>query len=73
MFIHQLARSRWISDTDVFQALTTEAQLKRPSVQQGLAKALIVLTMIRVLVFSLTLVFFFRQVRSHFRNCPLGL
>ena len=72
VFIHQLARSRWIIDTDVFQTLTTEAHLKRPSVHQGRAKALIVLTMIRVLAFTLTLVFFFRQVRSHFRKCPLG-
>ena len=71
-FIHQLARSRWIIDTEVFQTLTTEAHLKRPSVHQGRAKALIVLTMIRVLAFTLTLVFFFRQVRSHFRKCPLG-
>jgi hypothetical protein len=28
--------------------------------------------MIRVLAYTLTSVFFFRQVRSHFRNCSLG-
>ena len=30
------------------------------------------LTMIRVLAYTLTLAFFFRQVRSHFRNGSLG-
>jgi hypothetical protein len=30
------------------------------------------LTMIRVLAFTLTLVFFHRQVRSHFRKSPFG-
>jgi hypothetical protein len=52
--------------------MTTEAHLKRPSVHQDRAKALIVLTMIRVLAYTLTLVFFFRQVRSHFQKCSLG-
>ena len=32
----------------------------------------IVLTMIRVLAFTLTLVFFHRQVRSHLRSCSFG-
>jgi len=59
VFIHQLGRSRWIIDTNVFQTMTTEAHLKRPSVHQGRAEALIVLTMIRVLAYTLTLVFFF--------------
>jgi hypothetical protein len=72
LFIHQLGRSRWIIDTTVFQTMTTDAHLKRPSVHQDRANALIVLTMIRVLAYTLTLVFFFRQVRSHFRKCPLG-
>jgi hypothetical protein len=72
VFIHQLGRSRWIIDTTVFQTLTTEAHLKRPSVHQGSAQALVVLTMIRVLAYTLTLVFFHRQVRSHFRKCSLG-
>lgn len=72
VFLHQLGRSRWILDTTVFQTLTTQAHLKRPSVHQGSAKALVVLTMIRVLAYTLTLMFFHRQVRSHFRNCSLG-
>jgi hypothetical protein len=72
VFIHQLGRSRWIIDTTVFQTLTTDAHLKRPSVHQGSARAFVVLTMIRVLAYTLTLVFFHRQVRSHFRKCSLG-
>jgi hypothetical protein len=72
LFIHQLGRSRWIIDTTVFQTMTTEAHLKRPSVHQGSAKALVVLTRIRVLAYTVTLVFFHRQVRSHFRKCSLG-
>ena len=72
VFIHQLGRSRWIIDTTVFQTMTTDGHLKRPSVHQDRAKALLVLTMIRVLAYTLTLSFFFRQVRSHFRKCSLG-
>ena len=72
LFIHQLGRSRWIIDTTVFQTMTTDAHLKRPSVHQGSAKALVVLTMIRVLAYTLTVVFLHRQVRSHFRKCSLG-
>jgi hypothetical protein len=55
VFVHQLGRSRWVIDTEVFQTIATD-----------------VLTMIRVLAFTLTLVFFHRQVRSHFRNCSFG-
>jgi hypothetical protein len=73
MFIHQLGRSRWIIDSQVFQTMTTEGHLKKPSVHQGRGQALMVLTWIRVLAFTLTLVFFHRQVHSHFRNCSLGL
>jgi Transposase DDE domain len=72
LFIHQLGRSRWIIDTTVFQTLTSEAHLKRPSVHQGSAKAWVVLTMIRVLAYTLTVVFLHRPVRSHFRKCSLG-
>jgi hypothetical protein len=72
VFIQQLGRGRWIIDTNVFQTMTTEAHLKRPSVHQGRAEGLIVLTMIRVLAYTLTLVFFSRQVRSHFRNFSFG-
>ena len=52
--------------------MTTDGHLKRPSVHQDRANALIVLIMIRVLAYTLTLAFFFRQVRSHFRKCSLG-
>jgi hypothetical protein len=72
LFIHQLGRSRWIIDSEVFQTMTTEGHLKRPSVHQGRGQALIVLTMIRVLAYTLTQVFFHRQVRSHFRYSSLG-
>ena len=71
VFIHQLGRSRWIIDSEVFQTMTTEGHLKKPSVHQGRGQALRVLTGIRILAFTLTLVFFHRQVRSHFRNCAL--
>ena len=59
-------------DTEVFQTITTDGHLKKPSVHQGRGQALIVLTMIRVLAFTLTLVFFPRQVRSHCRSCSIG-
>jgi hypothetical protein len=72
VFVHQLGRSRWLIDTAVFQTITTDGHLKKPSVHQGRGQALLVLTMIRVLAFTLTLVFFHRQVRSHFRNCSFG-
>jgi hypothetical protein len=72
LFIHQLGRSRWIIDSQVFQTITTDGHLKRPSVHQDRGQALLVLTMVRVLAFTLSLVFFHRQVRSHLRNCSLG-
>lgn len=72
LFIHQLGRSRWRIDSDVFQTLTTGGHLKRPSVHQNRGQALIALTMIRVLAFTLTQVFFHRQVRSHFRKSSFG-
>lgn len=72
VFVYQLGRSRWVIDTEVFQTITTDGHLKKPSVHQGRGQALIVLTMIRVLAYTLTLVFFHRQVRSHFRNCSFG-
>ena len=68
VFIHQLGRSRWLIDSEVFQTMTTDGHLKRPSVHQDRGQALIALTMIRVLAFTLTQVFFHRQVRSHFRK-----
>ena len=56
----------------MFQTITTDGYLKKPSVHQGRGQALIVLTMIRVLAFTLTLVFFHSQVRSHVRSCSFG-
>ena len=67
-FIHELGRSRWRVDTEVFQTLTTLAHLKQPSVHQTCA--LVLLTMIRVLAYTLSLVFYHRQVVSHARQTP---
>lgn len=64
-FIHQMGRSRWSIETPVFQTLTSEAHLKQPSVHQSHPQALLVLTMIRLLAYLLTQVFYHRQVRSH--------
>lgn len=69
-FIHQLGRSRWTIDAQAFQTITTDCHLKRPSAHQDCA--LIVLTMIRVLAYTLTMVFYYRQVRSHCRGVPPG-
>ena len=68
LFIHQLGRSRWTIDAQAFQTITTDCHLKRPSVHQSCA--LVVLTMIRVLAYTLTMVFYHRQVRSHCRGRP---
>jgi hypothetical protein len=67
-FIHQLGRSRWSIDTAAFQTITTACHLKQPSTHQDIA--LVVLTMIRVLAYTLTTVFYHRQVRSHYRKAP---
>jgi hypothetical protein len=32
VFIHQLGRSRWLIDSEVFQTMTTDRHLKTPSV-----------------------------------------
>jgi len=64
-FIHPLGRSHWTIDAQAFQTITTDCHLKRPSVHQS--GALIVLTMIRVLAYTLAMVFYHRQVRSHCR------
>jgi len=69
-FIHQLGRSRWMIDAQAFQTITTDCHLKQPSAHQDCA--LIVLTMIRVLAYTLTMVFYHRQVRSHCRGVPPG-
>jgi hypothetical protein len=63
LFIHDFSRSRWRIDTEVFQTITTDCHLKHPAVHQ--TTALVVLTMIRFLAYTLSLVFYHRQVRSH--------
>ena len=72
LFIHQLGRSRWSIDTEVFQVMATEGNLKRPSIHQGHDRALVVLTMIRLLAYLLAMVFYYRQVCSHFSKPPYG-
>lgn len=67
-FIHQLGRSRWVIDAQAFQTITTDCHLKQPSVHQSCA--LVLLTMIRVLAYTLAMLFYFRQVRSHCRTTP---
>jgi len=67
-FIHQLGRSRWVIDAQAFQTITTDCHLKQPSVHQS--PALVVLTMIRVLAYTLAMAFYFLQVRSHARTTP---
>ena len=67
-FIHQLGRSRWTIDATAFQTLTTDCHLKQPSVHKDVA--LVVLTTIRVLAYTLTTVFYHRQIRSHCRKRP---
>jgi len=66
LFLHQCSRSRWRIDTEVFQTLTTDCHLKHPAVHQ--TTALVVLTMIRFLAYTLSLVFYQRQIRSHARG-----
>lgn len=66
LFVYQLSRSRWRIDTQFFQTLTTDCHLKHPAVHQS--TALVVLTMIRVLAYGLSLVFYHRQIRSHARS-----
>lgn len=63
-FIQQLGRSRWSIETSLFQTITTDSHLKQPSVHQSHPQALVVLTMIRLLAYLLTQVFYHRQVRS---------
>lgn len=62
LFIHQLSRSRWRIDVQVFQTITTDCHLKHPAVHQS--TALVVLTMIRLLAYTLSLVFYQRQICS---------
>jgi hypothetical protein len=64
-FIHQLSRSRWRIDAEVFQTITTDCHLKHPAVHQS--TALVVLTMIRLFAYVLSSLFYHRQIRSHAR------
>jgi Transposase DDE domain len=66
LFVYQLGRSRWRIDTEVFQTLTTDCHLKHPAVHQ--TTALVVLTMIRLLAYALSLVFYHQQICSHSRG-----
>jgi hypothetical protein len=65
-FVYRLSRSRWRIDTEVFQTVTTDCHLKHPAVHQS--TALVVLTMIRLLAYTLSSLFYHRQVRSHARG-----
>ena len=67
-FIHPLGRSRWRVDTEAFPNPPTQAPLKQLSVHQTCA--LVVLTLIRVLAYTLSVVFYHRQVASHARQTP---
>lgn len=67
-FIHELGRSRWRVDTEVFPTLTTQASLQQPSVHQ--TRALVLLAMIRVLAYTLSWVLYHRQVLRHARQTP---
>jgi hypothetical protein len=66
LFIHQLSRSRWRIDAEVCQTLTPDSPLKHPAVHQS--TALVVLTMIRLLAYTRSLVFYQRQICSHARG-----
>lgn len=66
LFVYQLSRSRWRIDAEVFQTVTTDCHLKHPAVHQS--TALVVLTMIRLLAYTLSSLFYHRQVRSHARG-----
>ena len=72
MFLDQLGRSRWTIDVEVFQTMTTDSHLKKPSVHHNRPQALVVLIMIRLLAYTLTLVFYHRQVLSHQRRGVRG-
>ena len=69
-FIHQLGRSRWRIDAEVFQTITTDCHLKHPAVHQS--TALVVLTMIRLLAYVLSSLFYHRQICSHARGSCEG-
>jgi hypothetical protein len=66
LFIQQFSPSRWRIDTEVFQTITTDCHLQHPAVHP--TTALVVLTMIRFLAYTLSLVFYQRQICSHARG-----
>jgi len=66
LFVYRLSRSRWRIDAEVFQTITTDCHLKHPAVHQS--TALVLLTMIRLLAYALSSLFYHRQVRSHARG-----
>ena len=66
MFIYRIGRSRWRIDVQVFQTITTNCHLKHPAVHQ--TTALVMLTMIRFMAYTLSLIFYERQVCSHDRG-----
>lgn len=70
LFVYRLSRSRWRIDAEVFQTITTDCHLKHPAVHQS--TALVVLTMIRLLAYALSSLFYHRQVRSHARGPCYG-
>lgn len=73
VFLYRLGASRWVIDAELFQQLTTQAHIKRASIHQQRYRALVVLTRIRLLAFTLLLVFYHRQVhpRGRWRHCGI--
>jgi len=65
-FINQLGRKRWRMDSELFQTLTTDCHAKRPWVHQS--TALVIITMVRVIAYTLAMVYYTRQVCSHARR-----
>jgi hypothetical protein len=63
LFLYQLGRSRWRIDTEVFQTLTVDCHLKHAAAHRP--TALPVWTMIRVLAYTLSLIFYHRQILTH--------
>jgi hypothetical protein len=61
-----------ISSTAVEVGLKTSRAPREATVSLPPHRKQVVLTMIRVPAFTLTLVFFHRQVRSHLRSCSFG-
>jgi len=69
-FIHPSGRSRWSIDTEVFQTIPTDCHLQKPSAHQGRGQAQVILTTIRVLAFTLSMVFYSRFLRRQSCSAP---